>query len=99
MWILLTLAAKYNKLINLPIHVNRDHPVIQRALVNFSIVLKLVIVATMAFLCIQTLRVAGGETTGIGGDFLVLTGIVTVLVIVLYIGKLHKLQKEIERQS
>ncbi len=99
MWLLLTFAAKYNKLINLPINVNRDHPTIQRAIVNFSIVLKLVIVGTMAFLCMQTLRVAKGEATGIGSVFLVLIGVATVLVLVLYMGKLQNLQKQIEGQS
>jgi uncharacterized membrane protein len=67
---MLTVAEKYQRLINIPIGVNRDSPEARSTLRSMVIVLKSVIVLTFFWIVDVTMRTAAGEAHGLGRAFL-----------------------------
>lgn len=94
-WIWLTVASKFNQFINLPGTVDRTHPDIQKILLNFSIVLKLMVVSTISYLTVQSVRVSKGLADGLGNSFLVMSGLVIILVVIFYQSRLKKAQQAV----
>ncbi len=70
MSVILTLAEKYQRLINIPISVDRESPAVRQLLRSMVIGLKAVITAAFFWIADVTMRTALGETNGLGTAFL-----------------------------
>jgi len=68
--ILLTVAERYQRLINIPMRVDRDSPEVQRLLRSMVIAMKAVITVMFVWIVDLTMRTAVGEANGLGAAFL-----------------------------
>ena len=89
--ILLTVAESYQRLINIPIGVDRDSPEVRRLLRSMVIVMKAAITVSFVWIMDLTIRTAVGEAHGLGRAFLpvFLGGIFAPMIF--YIVKLKRL--------
>jgi uncharacterized membrane protein len=91
MAILLTVAESYQRLINIPMKVDRDSPEVRGLLRSMAIAMKAVITLSFLWIVDLTMRTAVGEANGLGSAFLpVFLGGVAVPVIY-YLTKLRRL--------
>lgn len=90
MSILLTIAASFQRMINIPMNADRDSPAVRRLLRSMVIVMKTVM--TLGFFWIDhvTIKTALGEPGGMGRLFLPLFLSGTFLPIVYFMVKLHR---------
>lgn len=95
LWIFLTIASRFKKFPNLPEKIDRNHPKIQEIILNFSIILKLVLVSQMGYISIQSVRVALGRTDGLGSLPVIMSLVTTMGVVLYYMGKLNDVQMKI----
>ena len=68
--VVMTVAESYQRLINIPVDVDRESPEVRRLLRSMVIVLKAVIAVAFAWISDVTMRTALGEARGLGGWFL-----------------------------
>lgn len=91
MAITLTLAEKNQRLINIPISVDRDSPEVRRLLRRMVIALKAVITVTFVWIVDLTMRTAMGEASGLGRAFLPVFLGATFTPVIYYLVKLKRL--------
>ena len=91
MAILLTVAESYQRLINVPMRLDRDSPEVRRLLRSMVIALKAVITVSFVWIVDLTMRTAVGEANGLGRAFLpsFLGG--TAAPVIYYLAKLYRL--------
>jgi uncharacterized membrane protein len=91
MAVVLTVAERYQRLINIPMSVDRDSPVVRRLLRSMVIMLKAVMMLSFVWIVDLTMRTAVGEASGLGRGFLpvFVAGIVAPLIY--YLVKLARL--------
>ncbi len=87
----LTIAERYQRLINIPLRVDRESPAVRRLLRSMAIVLKAVILITFGWIAHVTMKTALGEASGLGRAFLPLFIGGTLAPVVYYIVKLKRL--------
>lgn len=91
MAVVLTLAENYQRLINIPMKVDRDSPEVRRLLRSMVIALKAVITVSSVWIIDLTMRTAVGEANGLGRAFLPLFLAAIVLPIAYSLVKLARL--------
>ena len=69
MAVVLTIAERYQRLINIPIKVDRESPEVRRLLRSLAIALKAVITVSSVWIIDLTMRTAVGEANGLGWAF------------------------------
>ena len=69
MAILLTVAESYQRLINVPMKVDRDSPEVRRLLRSMVIAMKAVITVSFVWIVDLTMRIALGEANGLDRAF------------------------------
>jgi di/tricarboxylate transporter len=89
--ILLTVAESYQRLINIPIKLDRESPQVRQLLRSMVIVLKAVITLIFVWIVDMTMRTAVGEANGLGRPFLPVFLVVTLAPMVYYLVKLKRL--------
>jgi Protein of unknown function (DUF1648) len=91
MAITLTVAGKYQRLINIPLGVDRESPQVRGLLRSMVIALKAVITVTFVWIVDLTMRTAMGEANGLGRAFLPVFVGATSAPLVYYLVKLKRL--------
>jgi di/tricarboxylate transporter len=91
MAITLTVAENYQRLINIPISMDRESPQVRRLLRSMVIVLKAVITLIFVWIVDLTMRTAMGEANGLGPAFLPVFLGATFVPMVYYLVKLKRL--------
>jgi len=89
LYAMLTLASRYQGLINVPMAIDRNAPEVRRLLLRMSLTLKLTMLMVFGYLTWSTVNVALGLATGLGRQFL---GISLGLIFVPVIGFLYALR-------
>lgn len=67
--VILTVAESYQRLINVPLNVDRDSPEVRRLLRSMVIAMKAVITVSFVWIVDLTMRTAVGEANGLGRAF------------------------------
>jgi uncharacterized membrane protein len=67
--VVLTVAESYQRLINIPMSLDRDSPEVRRLLRSMVIAMKAVITLTFVWIADLTMRTAVGEANGLGRAF------------------------------
>lgn len=93
LYILMTVSSRYQRLINVPMAIDREAPEVQRLLQSMSIVLKMVVVFVLAYVEWAEVNTALGRSTGLGKLFLPISLIAVFLPLGLYLQKLRGYQK------
>jgi uncharacterized membrane protein len=88
--IVLTIAERYQRLINIPIEVDRDSPAIQILLRRMVIAIKAVITLTFVWIVDLTMRTAVGEAHGLGPMFLPVFTLGTLAPVIYYVFRLKR---------
>src|SRR5262249_1390824 len=70
LYILMTAASRFQRIINLPFTVNRDLPDVKRLLLSLSIWMKATVLLVFAYLQQAMIAAALGRTQGLGAGFL-----------------------------
>lgn len=91
MAIVLTVAESYQRLINIPLGVDRDSPAVRRLLRSMVIVMKAVITVAFVWVSDLTMRTAMGEADGLGRAFLPVFLGGTFVPIIYYVVRLKRL--------
>jgi hypothetical protein len=91
MAVVLTIAESYQRLINIPMKVDRDSPEVRRLLRSLVIALKAVITVSSVWIIDLTMRTAIGEANGLGPAFLPVFLAAVIAPIVYYVVKLARL--------
>jgi di/tricarboxylate transporter len=89
--ILLTVAESYQRLINIPIKVDRESPQVRGLLRSMVIALKAVITLIFVWIVDLTMRTAVGEANGLGRAFLPVFLGATFAPMIYYLVKLKRL--------
>lgn len=93
LYILLTAASRYQRLINVPIAVDRDLPEVQRLLLNMSITLKTVLLLVFVYIVSRNVDTALGRADGLGKQFLPVFLLTIFLPVTVYLMKLSRYRK------
>jgi hypothetical protein len=96
---LLTMASRYQKLINIPMTVDRDAPEVQSFLFKTSALLKTVLLSIFLYLTWANVNTAMGLREGLGKPFLPLSLAVIFVTLGLYMFKLRRYRKQNIRRS
>jgi hypothetical protein len=79
LYILITVTSRYQRLINVPMSIDRDAPEVQRLLQSMSLTLKMVVLFVFVYIEWATVNTALGRSAGLGKlfmpTFLVASGI------------------------
>jgi uncharacterized membrane protein len=94
MAILLTIAETRQRLINVPLNVDRDSPQVRSILRSMAIVMKAVIILAFFWITDATMRTALGEAHGLGRAFLPLFLGGTLAPAIYYAVKLKRLPRK-----
>jgi uncharacterized membrane protein len=89
LYILITVASRYQRLINVPMAIDRDAPEVQRLLQSMSITLKMVVLFVFAYLEWADVNTALGRSAGLGELFLPISLVAVFLPLGLYLRKLR----------
>jgi len=89
LYILITVASCCQRLINLPMAIDRDTPEVQRLLRSMSITLKMVILFVFVYIEWTTVNTALGRSAGLGKLFLPISLVAAFIPLVLYLQKLR----------
>jgi len=93
LYLLITLASRYQRLINAPIAIDRDAPEVQRLLQSMSITLKTVLLFVFVYVEWTNVNTALGRSAGLGKLFLPISLLAVVLPLGFYVQKLREHQK------
>ncbi|HEU5022188.1 MAG TPA: DUF1648 domain-containing protein [Bryobacteraceae bacterium] len=91
MFVLLTLAEKYQRLVNIPVKVDREAPEVKRLIRSLAIVIKAVLSAGFFWITHVTIGIAMGNRTAMGRVFLPLFLAAVFVPVVYYSLRLKKL--------
>jgi uncharacterized membrane protein len=94
MYIVMTLASRYQRLINLPFRVDRDAPEVQQLLRTMVIVLKAGLMTLLLYIAWAMVNTGLGRADGLGPEFLPVFMAVTFLPLIWFLAKLRKFQKQ-----
>ena len=89
-YILLTAAARYQKLISLPIAINRDVPEVKSVLLGMAIMFKAIVLFIFLYLTWASVNTAIGRSAGLGKRFLPASLAAVFGVLILYLFKLWR---------
>ena len=89
-YLLLTAASRYQRLINLPFRVNRDAPETRQILRSMMNLLKAVLMAMVFYIVRAVVYTALGKTDGLGVQFLPVFLLATLIPMLLFLRKLRK---------
>lgn len=92
LYVLLTLAARYQQLINLPISVDRSRPEVRQIIFRFANVLKAAILIVLFYLSWASVNTALGKATGLGRQTLPIILVAVAVPLVYYVLKLRRYQ-------
>ena len=92
-YVLMTLASRYQSLINLPISIDRDAPEVRRLLQSLAITLKLVILLIFVYIEWILANTASGRSSTPGTLFLPVTLVAVFLPLGFYLHKLQNYQR------
>lgn len=93
MYILVTIACRHQRLINIPMAIDRDAPEVQRLLKSMSITLKMVILFVFVYIEWVQVNTALERSSGLGKLFLPISLVAVFLPLGLYLQKLRKYRK------
>jgi hypothetical protein len=93
LYILMTVASRYQRLINVPMALDRDAPEVRRLLQSMSITLKMLVLFVFAYLEWANVNTALGRSAGLGKLFLPISLVAVFLPLGLYLQKLWGRQK------
>jgi type IV secretory pathway VirB6-like protein len=91
MFALLTAAEKYQRLVNIPIKVDREAPGVKRLIRSLAIAIKAVLSAGFFWITHVTIGIAMGERTAMGPVFLPLFLAAVLVPVFYYTARLKKL--------
>lgn len=97
LYILMTVTSKYQRLINVPMAIDRDAPEVQRLLQSMSITLKMVVLFVFAYLEWADVNTALGRSSGPGKLFLPISLVAVFLPIGFYLQKLRSFRDDQRR--
>ena len=89
LYILTTVSSRYQRLINVPMAIDRDAPEVQRLLQSMSITLKMVVLFVFAYLEWADVNTALGRSAGLGKLFLPISLVAVFLPLGIYLQKLR----------
>ena len=92
-YLLLTLAARYQQLISVPFEIDRDRPEVQQLLLRMTIVLKTVLMVLLAGLLWTILHTPLGRMRTAGRGFLAVFLIAMLAPTLIYVRKLSRFRK------
>jgi uncharacterized membrane protein len=92
-WVVMTIAQRYQRLINIPFTIDRDSPEVQSVLRSMMIAEKTTMSLTFAWLMQGMVRTALGRAEGIGQGFVPLALALIVAPLIVYSAKLLHLRK------
>jgi len=90
LYLLLTTAARYQRLINLPIRVDRDLPEVRKLLLTMTICMKAVMMLMLAYISWAGINTALGRAEGLGRMFLPLFLAATFAPVIFFTRKLQR---------
>jgi len=90
MAVVLTIAEGYQRLINIPMKVDRESPEVRRLLRSLVIAMKAVITVSSAWIIDLTMRTAVGEANGLGSALLPVFLAAVTAPIIYYVVKLAR---------
>lgn len=93
LYTLLTLSSRYQRLINIPMAIDRDSPEVQRLLRGLSTTLKVVVLWVLAYLEWAGIETALGRAAGLGKLFLPIAMLALFSPLGLYLYKLRAHRK------
>ena len=91
-WIVITVAQRYPRLINIPFTINRDSPEVQSVLRSMMIAEKTTMALLFAWLMQGMVRTALGRAEGLGQGFLPLALVLIFAPLIVYSVKLLRLR-------
>jgi hypothetical protein len=91
MAVVLTVAESYQRLINIPMKVDRESPDVRRILRSLVIAMKAVITVSSLWIIDLTMRTAAGEANGMGPAFVPVFLAAVLAPIIYYLVKLARL--------
>jgi uncharacterized membrane protein len=89
-YVLLTVASRNTKLVNLPMDIDRDAPGVRALLQSMAIALKVVVLATFLYIAWTMVRVGQGHASGLGRLFLPLSTLLLFVILGYYLIKLRR---------
>jgi uncharacterized membrane protein len=92
-WVVMTVAQRYPRLINIPFTIDRDSPEVQSVLRSMMIAEKTTMALAFAWLMQGMVRTALGRAEGIGQGFVPLTLVIIFAPLIVYSVKLLRLRK------
>lgn len=92
-WIVITVAQRYPRLINIPFTIDRDSPEVQRILRSMMIAEKTTMALLFAWLMRGMVRTALGRVEGLGQGLLPLALVLIFAPLIVYSVKLLRLRK------
>ena len=92
-YILLTMASRYQKLINIPMTVDRDAPEVQALLLGMSTLLKAILLCIFLYLTWANVNTARGRLEGLGRPFLPVSLAAVFGTLAFYMFKLRSYRK------
>jgi membrane-anchored protein YejM (alkaline phosphatase superfamily) len=92
-YVLLTVAARYQQLVNIPFEVDRDRPEVKQLLLQMTIVLKTILMVLLAGLLWIIVNTPVGRMRTAGRGFLVVFLIAMLAPTLVYVRKLSRFRK------
>jgi hypothetical protein len=92
-YVLLTIATRYQQLVNVPFEIDRDRPEVKRLLLRMTIVLKTVFMVFLAGMLWMILHMPLRRSRGLGWDFLVVFFVAMLAQTVFFVRKLSRFRK------
>src|SRR5262249_55909212 len=90
---LLTFASVYQKVINLPMDIDRENPQVRQLLMSMMIVLKAIAMALSVYLIWATVNIGMGHGQRLPGWYLAVFVVAVAMPLILYTGKLRRYSK------
>ena len=92
-YVLLTVASRYQKLINIPMAIDRDAPEVRSLLLGMSTLLKTILLFVFLYLTWANVNTAMGLAGGLGKPFLPVSVAVVFTTLGLYMFKLRRYRR------
>ena len=92
-YLVLTLAARYQQLVSIPFEIDRERPEVKRLLLQMTIVLKTVLMVLLAGLLWMIVHTHVGRMRTAGRGFLAVFLIAMLAPTLFYVRKLHQYRK------
>jgi len=92
-YLLLTLASRYQQLVSVPFEVDRGRPEVKQLLLQMTIVLKMILMVSLAGLLWITMHTPLGRMRSAGRGFLVVFLIAMLAPTLFYVRKLSRFRK------